>query len=208
MIKASLLIFAPGLTWDRIARAQRGPGFVLAIYLVPLLALGSVAQAFRLVHWGVLQGEVAHRRPFAVGETVVFEATQFLLSLLVVFVGAWLVKSLGETFHGRHNYAQTFTAVAYSLGPLFLFRLLDAVKDFSPWLSWGIGFLLCVRVLYHGVPRVMQPDPPHAFGLFVMSTFLLLLTTGLAELVTACYLQGKFAKLEAIISGLAAQLPF
>src|SRR5437762_4255407 len=98
--------------------------------------------------------------------------------------------------------------VAYGLGPLFLFRLLEGFKDLSPWMSWGIGFLLAVRVLYHGVPRVMQPDPPHAFGLFLMSAFLLMLTTGMAQLVAACYLQGKLTKLEAIISGLAAQLPF
>ena len=54
----------------------------------------------------------------------------------------------------------------------------------------------------------MQPDPAHAFGLFVMSAFLLSLTTGLGELLTACYLQGKFPKVEVLISDLARRLPF
>ena len=203
-----LLMIAPGVGWERISRAQRGVVFIVIFYLLPLLALSSVGEAYRLVHWGMIQGEVPHRRAFSLGETVVFEAAQLVLSLVVVFVAAQLVKAVGETFHGRHRYIESFTALAYGLGPLFLLRWLDVVKDLSPWLSWAIGLLLSIRVLYHGLPRMMQPDPPHAFGLFLMSAFLLLLTTGLAELVAACYLQGKFTRLDAIISALAARLPF
>ena len=65
------------------------------------------------------------------------EAAQILLSLGVVFCGASLLKSIGETFHGRHTYTQAFTAVAYSLGPFFLLRLLDVFPGISPWVSLG-----------------------------------------------------------------------
>ena len=80
-------------------------------------------------------------RSFPLSEAVVVEAAQILLSLGVVFVGANLVKSIGETFHGRHTYTQAFTAVAYSLGPLFLLRLLDAFTGVSPWVTWAIGIM-------------------------------------------------------------------
>ena len=136
------------------------------------------------------------------------EAGQCLLWLLVVFVGANLLKAIGETFHGRHTYIQAFTAVAYGLSPLFLLRLLDAFSVISPWLSWSIGILLSVAVLYSGVPRMMEPDPAHGFGLFFMSAVLLVLVSGLVRFVTAAYLQGKFPKLQVIISDLAARLPF
>jgi hypothetical protein len=72
---------------------------------------------------------------------------------------------------------------------------------------WAVGIILCAAVLYHGVPRVMEPDPPHAFGLFFMSSLLLALVSGLVRLVTISYLQGKFVKLQVIISDLAARLP-
>ena len=71
-----------------------------------------------------------------------------------------------------------------------------------------IGICLSVAVLYHGVPRMMEPDPPHAFGLFLMSSLLLALVTGLVRFATAAYLSGKFSKLQAIVSDLAARLPF
>ena len=155
-----------------------------------------------------MQGEVGRLKRFPVSEAAVVEAGQFLLSLVVVFVGANMIKSIGETFHGRHSYNQAFTTVAYGLSPLFLCRLLDAFTGISPWVSWSIGIILSISVLYHGVPRMMEPDPAHAFGLFFMSALLLALVTGLARFVTASFLQGKFSKLQVIISDLAARLPY
>src|SRR5439155_128077 len=125
-------------------------------------------------------------------EAAVFESAQFLLSLGIVFIGARLMKSIGETFHGRHTFTQAFTTIAYSLGPLFVLRLLDSFVGMPPWVSWSIGIMLSIAVLYHGVPRIMQPDPPHAFGLFFMNALLLLLITGLVRLLTSWYLLGKF----------------
>jgi hypothetical protein len=208
MIKALLLIFDPMATWEGIFRARRSLALILATYLVPLILLTSAAEGYGLVHWGKWQGEVGRIKIFPAHEAVVVEAAQLLLSLVVVFVGANMIKSIGETFHGRHSYTQAFTTVAYSLSPLFLLRLLDAFRGVSPWVSWSIGIILSIAVLYHGVPRMMEPDPPHAFGLFFMSALLLVLVSGLVRFVTAAFLQGKFAKLQGIISDLAARLPF
>jgi len=207
MIKALLLIFDPMATWEGIFRARRSLGSVLLVYLLPLLLLASAAEGYGLVQWGKWHGEIGRIKNYPLREAVIVEAIQFLLALVVVFIGANMIKAIGETFHGRHTYTQTFTTVAYGLSPLFLLRLLDAFPGISPWLSWSIGILLSIGVLYQGVPRIMEPDPPHAFGLFFMSALLLALVTGLVRLVTASYLQGKFAKLDAIISDLAARLP-
>ena len=38
----------------------------------------------------------------------------------------------------------------------------------------------------------MEPDPSHAFGLYLMSALLLVLVSGLVRFVTAAYLGGKF----------------
>jgi hypothetical protein len=208
MIKALLLIFEPIATWEGILRARRSLGFILAVYLLPLLLATSAMEGYGLVHWGKYQGDVSRLKTFSPGEVVLVEAVQVLLSLGVVFFGANLLKSIGETFHGRHSYTQAFTAVAYSLGPLFLLRFLDAFKDVSPWVAWAIGISLTIAVLYHGVPRVMMPDPSHAFGLYLISALLLLLISGLVRFVTAAYLQGKFPAVQSLMSDLAARLPF
>jgi len=205
MIKALLLIFEPFATWERIWRARRGLAFVLLVYLLPTLILISVVEGYGLYHWGRPR-ELGPHRFYTKGEVIIFEAAQFILFLAVVFIGAKLIKSIGETFHGRHSFTQAFVVTAYGLSPLFLLHLVNALKDVSPWVTWAIGIILCMAVLYQGVPRMMDPDPAHAFGLYLMSSLLLLFMTGLARFVTAWYLQGKFHTVDAFVTSLAEQL--
>lgn len=191
MIKTFLLIFNPADAWDHIVQARRSLLFVLGLYLLPLLILTSLGEAYGLIHWGKMQGAASLPRTFSVNEVVQFEGVYIGLALVIVFVGAQVVKSMGDTFHSRNTYVQTFTLIAYGLGPVFLLRFFDAFTPVSPWATWGVGMLLTWAILYHGVPKVMEPDPPHAFGLYLVTSFVLLLATGLARLVTAMYLQGR-----------------
>jgi hypothetical protein len=202
MIKALLLIFEPIATWEGISRAKRGLLFVLGTYLLPMLLLTSAAEGYGLMHWGKPQGQVPRLRHFILGEALFFEIAQIILFLIVVFVCTRLVQSIGTTFHSRHSFSQAFATVAYGLGPLLWLRFLDAFPGFSPWapwVSWGIGIVLSLAVLYHGVPRMMDPDPSHAFGLYVMSALLLFLVTGVVRFLTAFYLQGKFGDMISIL---------
>jgi len=208
MIKALLLIFEPIATWEGIFRARRAMVSILLAYVIPMILLTCIVEAYGLTRWGKTQGEVAHTRIYSVKEAVIFETAQFVIYLGIFFVGAKLIKSIGETFHGRHTYHQAFTAVAYGLSPLLLFRLLDALPGMSPWVTFSIGIILSIGVLYQGIPRIMEPDPPHAFGLFLMSALLLCLITGLVRFLTAWYLQGKFVRLDSIIQDMASRLPF
>jgi hypothetical protein len=91
---------------------------------------------------------------------------------------------------------------------LFLLRLLDGLPNVNPWVSWSIGIVLSVKVLYQGVPRMMEPDPSLAFGLFLVSSLVMVIITGLVRFVTWWYLAGKLSQLDALVSGIAARLPF
>jgi hypothetical protein len=147
-------------------------------------------------------------RTYTKEEVIIFEVAQFLLYLALVFIATKLIKAVGETFHGRHTFTQAFASVAYGLSPLFLIHTANGLKDLSPWLTWSVGILLTIAALYQGLPRMMEPDPSHAFGLYVMGALLLVLITGLARFVTAWYLQGKFAVLDSLILSLSKQIHF
>ncbi|MGA3284984.1 MAG: Yip1 family protein [Verrucomicrobiota bacterium] len=190
MIKALFLMFDP-TAWDRMAQARRGVGFIVARYLLPILLVVSAVEGAGLTHWGKWQPGVGVIRKFTAGEVTLFEVAQLLLTLAVVFVCAHLVKILGETFHDRHSYTQAFTVVAYTLCPVFLLRLLDAFPMMNPWVPWAIGIVLSIWIFYQGLPRVMKPDPSHAFELYVVSSMILFATTGLVPLFTALCLRGR-----------------
>ena len=208
MIDAVLLIFDADGTWARIVRAQRGLVSILVRSLIPLLILTCAIEGYGLMHWGKHQGAMVRPRTFSSGEAVVFESGQLLISLVLVFIGAGVLKSMGATFHTRNTYQQAFTVVAYALSPFFLLRFLDAFTPISPWVSWGIGIFLALAALYHGVPQVMQPDPPQDFGLYLTTSMLLFFMTGVMGYIVASYLQGKFTKLDTLVSALGQRLPF
>ena len=202
MIKALLLIFSSPATWTRISETPRRWGALLATYVVPMVLLACAAEGYGLMHWGKPRGEISKLTHFSMKFAVAYEIGQFLLSLALVLLAARLIKSLGGTFHGRHTYSQTFTVAAYGLSPLFLLRLFDAFPNVSPWLTWLVGIVLCIAVLYSGIPLIMRPDPPHALGLYLMTAMFLFMITGLLRFVTTWFLMGKFGKLDALISRL------
>ena len=211
MIKALLLALDPAATWDAIVQAKRGWPRILLGYLLPLWLIAFVAEGYGLVHWGKPRGFVSQYQIFSNAEALIFELLQLSLMFVVVLVGAKFVKAVGETFHGRNNFTQGFTVVAYGLGPFFVLRILDifpGVSSWIYWVTWGAAMLLSYAILYHGIPRVMLPDPPHAFGLFVVSCVLLTMVTGFLRFMTFWYLEGKFGKLDAFIEKVVAHLPF
>ncbi len=191
MIKALLLIFDPGATWNRIVLAKKTFKTVLVLYLLPMVVLSIGAELCGLLQWGRRQ-EITHTlQPITRHMAINYGTAQFVLSLALVFLGTMVIKASGETFHSRHNFSQCFTLVAYGVSPLFLVRMLDAFPVVSPWVTFGIGITLSIGVLYSGIPRVMEPDPPHAFGLYLTSAMLLVIIAGLARLLTWLVLEGR-----------------
>lgn len=191
MIKAILLIFRPAPTWEKIAREQRSVFFILAFVLLPLMAVSSAGEIYGLTHWSKHYREFGAPNILPQATAIDYAAIQFLLSLLVLFCDAFVLKALGETFHSRHNYSRAFMTLAYSLGPLFLFRLLHTVPVLHWWMVWLVGIVFTMAVLYYGLARVMQPDPTHALGLYFMTAVLLIVTTFLAQLVASLVLKSK-----------------
>ncbi len=206
-----MLIFNPAGAWERIALSRRRWWVILIFYLVPLWVVTGAVEGWGLIHWGKPQGAVDQIKHFSPSNALVFEVLQIILGLIVVFIGAKLIKAVAETFHARHTFNEAFTATAYGLGVWFTVRIFDIFPDVTSWIYWAVwvvGIFLCIGTLYHGIPRVMQPDPPQAFGMYVASSVLLIFLTGLVRFLTYWYLIGNFAKLDVFISNLVDRVPF
>jgi hypothetical protein len=199
VIKALFLIIRPGKEWERILETHHSVRYLLVRYLLPMMLITAGAEGFGMVTWGKPQTVIHRIQKFTVGETLIYEVARLLMMLLIVWVCAVLIKTFGETFRGRYTFRQTLTLVIYGVSPLFLFRLLDVTPLVNPWLSWGFGVALCTEVLYQGVPRVMDPNSPNAFGLYFMSSLVLVSTTGLERFVTAWYLDGRMRPLKELV---------
>ncbi|HEY3763421.1 MAG TPA: Yip1 family protein [Verrucomicrobiae bacterium] len=200
MIKALFLIFEPVGTWESVASARRSISSIIALYLVPMMLIVALVEGYGLVHWGRTRPPLGEIRLYSVQEAFAFEISQMILMVGVIVLSAYFIKSFGETFHARNNYTQTFTVVVYGLGPIFLLRLLDAVPALNLWITWAVGAVLMMKILYLGVPRIMEPDPPHAFGLYVMSALLLTMTTAAERFISIGYLAGRYKPLYEVMT--------
>ena len=192
MIKALLLIFDPANTWDKIEQAERNLARVFVGFLLPLLLISGAAEAYGLITFGHKRGTVVERVVTVSPDLAIrYKMVQMSLDLFVVFFGAWVLRKIGAGFHRRHSYTECFMALAYSLGPLFLIRILNAAPAVNPWIWWGVGIFLSVSALYRGIPRILKPDPSNALGLYILSSLLLVLITGLSQFLSLLVLDEK-----------------
>jgi hypothetical protein len=195
MIKALLLILDPENTWGKIEQSPHSVLSVFFTYLLPLLLLGTAVETWGMMKLGYDEGEIVQRHVKLDQDLAVrYAGAQIGLGLLTAFVGAALFKKVSQGFHRRHTYREAFATIGYSLGPIYLARMLDALPFFNTWMCWGLGALLSVSILYRGIPRMMRPDPSSALGLYLMCSFLLLVLTGIAHYVAQLVLQGKLLK--------------
>jgi hypothetical protein len=211
MIQALFLIFAPGKAWNRVLEKKRDWKMLLVMYLLPMMLLVSAVEWFGLVQKGKWQPIARFTKKFTMGEATVYELAQILSAFLVIGICTLIIRAFGDTFHSRNSRTQAFTVVAYGLSPVFLFRLLDAFPTgvtAIPPIAWAIGLFFTAAILYHGVPIIMQPDPPHAFGLFVMSSFVVVIVTALERFSAMWCLSGHLKPVDSFLSDLATKLPF
>lgn len=203
MIKALLLIFRPVPTWAGIDAANRSIAYVLCLHLLPLILLTSFAEGYGLMKWGrIHKGEMNYVKQYELTEVIAIESAQTLVYLALAFLGAAAAKNYAATFHRRSTFRQAFSAVAYGLAPMLTLRLGDLIVGLNAWVPWATGMVLTVAVLYLGLPCLLKPDPPHAFGLYVMTSLTLVVMFGLWRLLTWQFFLGRFPGLEKFVGDL------
>ena len=192
MLRALLLIFDPANSWEKIETAKPSVARVFFLYVLPIMLLSFAVEAWLLTQLGAQRGRIVERIAHVSKDVIIrYEVTQFALGIVVIFLGAFLIKKLSQGFHRKHEYGECFVTLGYSLGPYFLCRILDGWPVLNTWIVWAIGALLAVSLLYRGLPRVMKPDPSNALGVYLMSSLLILVLTGVAHYFATLVLNEK-----------------
>ena len=185
------LMFEPSVAWQKIAEARRGVAFIILAHLLPLIAIVTAAEGWGLMRWGKWQPQFGKVREFTPVMVWHFEILQAVMFLLVVFLCALLLLLASEQFHGKRTFLQSFTVIAYGFSPMLLLHPLNMAPSVHPAVSWFIGVVLAIFVIYAAVPRVLSPLPVHAFGTYCSAIFILVLVSGLMRVFTGMYLLGQ-----------------
>jgi hypothetical protein len=194
MGQALILILEGGQAWDRIALRTQSFLQVLLLRLFPMLVITAVLEGLGLRRWGKWRPELRSNHHFSDSQIIGYEVTQLLFYLALILFCTRVVLKLGHTFTVREPFSPTraLTAVVYGFSPLFLLRLLDPFPAMNPYVTWGIGITLVFWVLYEGLPRLLQPDPSHAMGLYLSCGIVFLLSSLLVRILTALFLRSDW----------------
>lgn len=206
MIRALTLVWAPATAWENIVRDRKGFGFVFTTYFLPMILITALGEGFTVAQWRMWTAGPHGLMHFDLGQIVVFETLRLVATCLIIGVGSYLIWLLREPFYGRYNFSQALVLVMYSLGPLFLCRILTGIPKINLWLSWGVGIYFSLRVFYHGVRYMAKTDPGSAVGLYVISSAAIIGLTGAQRFMLIQCLTGHGSSINNFIYDLAARI--
>ena len=151
------LLMTPRQEWAVIDGEALNTGQLLTGYVLPLAAIGPLAAA---IGWSAFGMGGLFRMSF--GYAISYAITMFILSVIGVFVCAWVVKALAPTFGATPNMQQAIKVAAYSPTAAWV----AGIVNLLPALAFVgiIGGLYSLYLLYVGLPMLMKSAPDKAMS--------------------------------------------
>jgi hypothetical protein len=192
MFRSLIILFAPQKGWKTIADQSWNVLVVFLFSILPLLVAGCVVEGWGMAQFGAQTGSIGRVIHLEQNQIITYEVIQFVLGLILLFFGGKFIQWVCVGFHTETSYRQAFTLTAYSLTPIFWMRFLDCVPSVPSWLCWGIGALGIMMLLYNGVALVIQPNTSVGFGMYLVSSLILVALTALCHFLAQGVAYGKF----------------
>lgn len=154
------ILLKPKEEWQTIAGETTSIAELYKNYIILLAAIGPVASFIGMSLVGVgLPGGGAYRVSITTG--IMSAVVQYVLTLVSVYILAFIIDALAPTFSGEKNLNQAFKLAAYSYVPGWLvgvFALIPALRIL------GILGLYGLYLLYLGLPVLMKSPKEKSTG--------------------------------------------
>ena len=158
------ILLTPRTEWPVIDAEPATLGSLYTGYIIPLAAIGPVAQAIGYSVFGVTVPMMGtYRTP--VGSAITGAVVTFALTLVGVYVLALVIDFLAPTFNGTRDQMRALKVAAYSSTAGWLagiFALIPGLRVL------GILGLYSLFLLYLGLPVLMRTPPEKALGYTVV----------------------------------------
>ena len=163
--RARSMIVTPKTEWPVIDGEPATIGDIYRNYVFPLAAIPAVAGLIgqMLVGVSVLGTTVTLSPVTAIGSAI----TQYIMSLILVFLIALIIDGLAPTFGGTKNRTQAFKVAAYANTAAWLAGVLLFLPQLAPLA--GLLSLYGLYLLYLGLPLLMRAPADKALGYTVVT---------------------------------------
>ena len=139
------ILLKPAAEWDVI---EAEPATIQGLYigyaciLAAIPPVASVLGSLLISHWGVML-------------TIVYGLLQYVLSLVGIFVIAFIVDALAPSFGGQKNQIEAMKLLVYSYTASWVAGVFLIIPTLGSLLA-GLGGLYSLYLLFLGLPKLMK----------------------------------------------------
>jgi Yip1 domain len=158
------ILMTPRSEWEVIDAEQTTPAELYTSYIVPLAAIGPIAQLIGYSVFGVSVPFVGTYR-VPIGSAITQALVSYLLTLAGTYVLALIIDALAPTFHGQRSQIQALKLAAYSLTASWVAGIFALIPGLRILTLLG---LYSLYLLYLGLPVLMKTPREKALGYTVV----------------------------------------
>ncbi len=185
--RVKAIILSPSTEWPVIAAEPSSTHAIYLRYVAPLVAIGVIATFIGQTMVGTYAGPLGMVRvglAAGLAHAVLF----FVLSLLQVFLIAWLVDVLAPTFGGTRDAMAALKVTAYSLTPGWVAAVLNVIPMLG--VLGILAALYGLYLLYLGLPVLMRCPKDKSVGYTVVLVVCAVVLSVLVTTLSACAIAG------------------
>jgi len=164
MERAKNIVLTPKTEWPVIDGEQTTTGGLYTGYIIPLAAIGPIAQ---VIGWSVFGMSLPFVGSFhiPIGYAVRTAVITYVGSLIGTFVLALIIDGLAPTFGGQKSQMQALKVAAYSSTAAWLAGIFGLLPQLA---ILGLLGLYSLYLLFLGLPVLMKAPEDKAMGYTVV----------------------------------------
>ena len=181
--RAKNILLTPKTEWDVIDKETPDTTKILTTYVLPLVAIGTVA-AF--IGWGLIGKSYYGFKIKGTELGIRYALIALIAGIASTFLMAFVVDALAPTFKSEKNFGKSFQLAAYS----YTAGWVGGVFNILPSLAI-IGSLIGLYglyLLYLGLPKLKKTPQDQVTGYFVASLVAMIVASFVIGLILAAIL--------------------
>ena len=189
--RARAMIVNPGPTWVTIEQEATDWQKLYVPYMVVLAVIPAVASFIGWSVMGVGGFGFSMRLPVVTGLGLM--VSQYIMTLVMVFVWGWLISQLAPSFGGQANVMNGVKLTVYASTPAMLAGVFSAMPGLS--ILALVGSLYALYLVYLGLPVLMKNPPEKSVTYLVVVAIVGIVGSVLISAANAMFMPSPLSRM-------------
>ena len=189
--RAKNIILKPADTWVSIEQESTDWQKLYVPYMVLLAIIPAVAGFVGMSIFGVGGFGLSIRVPVVTGLGLM--VSQYVMTLIMVFVWGWLISMLAITFGGQPNLLNGLKLTVYASTPAMVAGVFHAVPGLS--ILALLGGLYSLYVMYLGLPVLMKNPQEKSLVYMVVAALVGIVGSALISFASSAFMPSPMSRM-------------